>query len=241
MWCTFDEPDPSRGRLSHTERCSAFLTKEDPVSLTLTHARKGALVGAVAAIALGASAGGAQAASKTLTYNAQFPLVGSQPVTATTTGTIPAVVKAGKPIAPLTVKTKLAFGGDTPAFFALIGASSVEGAANVAYKVSGPGVDLTMAVPQTISSTTLPAYPGAVTLNATGQTPTLTFPKGRYTVSQVGVGLNLLAREATGTPIADIPPAVGGVDSDGDPNTFDVALSLNPTTQNTVLGTFVAR
>ncbi len=195
----------------------------------------GASVLAVAA--LSAAGAPAQAADATYSYACTYPLIGTQPLKIAINASIPQNWSAGQKTDAFAIKAVATPGGDTANGLGLVLAKSLEGSASASAVISAPGLvsgGLKLKVPIAIEKYTVPAS-GALVLNATGSTPPILF--NQPGVAQINLGdlrLNLTARDASGAAI-QLPPI--GTDSDGDPNTFDVNCSLNPTSQSSLLST----
>jgi len=210
-------------------------SKEESMSLTSRKARLFTATGLAALSAAGASATGAQAASKTLTFSCNYPIVGAQPLSVAIDAALPSSVPSGTPTDQYDVTAVATAGGDTALGLDTVGATSIEGTATAAATVKAPGGDQSVSVPVTIAPYSVPAGATDLTLNASGKTPALTLPSpGSASVTVDALSLNLTAKHADGSPVV-----LGSAsDSDGDPNTFDVTCTLSPDTQDTTLGTF---
>lgn len=196
--------------------------------------RKLAVAGVAALAVFGASATGAQAATKTLTYSCEYPLIGAQPLSIAIDAAIPDTVAANTPTAAFPVTAVATAGGDTYDGLNIIKAQTIEGTATAGATVKAPGGDIAVSVPTTIEPYTRPATAGDLTLNASGSTPVLEFPTaGTAPITVDSLNLNLRAKKADGSPV--ILPT--DADSDGDPETFDVPCTLDPATQDTTLTT----
>ncbi|MEN0015692.1 MAG: DUF6801 domain-containing protein [Solirubrobacteraceae bacterium] len=205
------------------------------MSLTSRQARLLTVAGIAAAGLSGVAATGAQAASKTLTYSCTYPLIGAQPLSVAIDAALPSSVPSGSATPQYDVTATATAGADTKSGLDLIGAKSISGTAKAGATVSGVGAAQSVSVPVTVTPYTVDPSATDLVLTATGKTPSLTFPSsGTATVKVDTLALNLTAKDADGTPIA-----LGTTsDSDGDANTFDVPCTLDPTTQDTTLGTF---
>lgn len=204
------------------------------MSLTSRKARALTVAGIAAVGFAGASASGAQAASKTLTYSCTYPLIGAQPLSVDIDAALPDTLPAGTPSDSYAVTAKATAGGQTAQGLGLVGAKSVEGTATAGATVHGPGGDQPVTVPTTLDPYTPPDGATELTLTASGQTPSITVPEaGTATITVDSLNLNLTAKDADGKPIV-----LGTADdSDADPNTFDVDCTLDPADQDTTLAT----
>ncbi|MFA9269890.1 MAG: fibronectin type III domain-containing protein [Baekduiaceae bacterium] len=116
----------------------------------------------------------------------------------------------------------------------LIGANKISGSSKASSTVTAPNFTLPVQVPIAIPELTKPAAPPLKFENLKGETPSLTFSQtGIVNITVDKLDLNITAKRADGSFIV-LPPVVP-VDSDGNPNTFDVPCVLNPADQNKTL------
>ncbi|MEN0014292.1 MAG: DUF6801 domain-containing protein, partial [Solirubrobacteraceae bacterium] len=180
--------------------------------------------------------------AKTLNYSCLYPyLLDPQPLQVDIDAVIPDSVQVGVPTGQFTINVKATAGGDTSSAIGLISASSISGTSSAVSTVYAPGITSTgklaikvpITVPQQKVTTT-----GDITLNATGKTPSLTFPQaGSLKITVDSIKLLLKAQDASGTDIPNIDNPDGVPPSDSDPLTFDVSCTLAATTppQDTTL------
>lgn len=198
----------------------------------LRETRRMALAAVGTAVALGALATSAQAATTTATYTCRYPLLGFQPVTAIVEANLPETAEVGVPTAPIDVTTTLLLGGDTAIGFSLFEPATIEGTINTGLSIGPVSVNVVAPVP--VGG--IEPDPGPVNLSGVGQIPAIEFSEaGPVAVALTNVSMNLTARDAAGEPIP-LPPVRDVVQSDDDPNTFDVRCVLAPEGQNTSLG-----
>ncbi len=180
-------------------------------------------LGTLAATA--ALASSAQAVTLKQEYSCEYPLIGVRGLTVEIDAAIPAEWPKGKPTDKFTINAKASTDLATYDGLNLISAQSFGGTSigNAVVTLPG-GFNLPVAVPLNVPETQKPATRGPIVLNVNGETPELTFPTvGDGVIKLSSISLNLTAKKADGTLI-QLPPV--GEDSDGDPNTFDVACTL---------------
>ncbi len=198
-----------------------------------------ALAGATAAIALGSLASSAAAASNTTTHAAKWPLFGTQPATLDVSADFPASVQAGTPIDPTPITSKVTFAPIISQGLDLIdGGATIEGELRTKLAVTTPGGStVTVSVPSTIAPINIAApAPDPLVFETTNATPSLVIEEpGTATVNVLSFSANLTIRDPNGDVI-QIPNPSSVIDSDGNPETFDVVSTLAPATgQNTQL------
>ncbi|MEC3982462.1 DUF6801 domain-containing protein [Amycolatopsis sp. H20-H5] len=152
-----------------------------------------------------AAAGGAQTAgavAKNLTFSCEFPLIGSNQVTAAVAATFPDSVATGSPISVTDFSVGVNLNEDIVSALQLIGAATVEGSAaanvDVNYNDTELGVTLNgLAFP----STPVPAS-GGMAITITGPVPGLTVKKPGTVKFAVGSAFTgkITPRQADGTP-----------------------------------------
>jgi len=181
----------------------------------------GGVVAALAALALFLfGSGNALAADKALTFSGEFPLIGKQQVSTVVHVDIPATATPGQ-----TVSVPFSIDVDSGAAAAdglrLVGATKISGsikAASVVTLSDGQSVSIPVELP--IAETPVPAT-GPLTFTAEGSVD-FTVPTG------------VAAGDAT---VSVDPAAVSHIVTDSSLGEFDVNLSLDPTDQDTTLGT----
>lgn len=183
--------------------------------------RRLALAAMTAATLLGGLTSSAQAASATLNFDCDYPLIGLQPATATiTTAFVPDSVVAGVPTAPFVVFSNISLGGNASEALDLVAAVSVEAEVTTKLQI---GKASAKAVGPT-GTVAAPLAPAPILLEAPQQTAPVTVKQpGKAAVTVTGLSLNATARSADGARI-ELP--ANGVDSDGDAGTFDVNCTL---------------
>ncbi|MDQ8045701.1 MAG: DUF6801 domain-containing protein [Solirubrobacteraceae bacterium] len=194
-----------------------------------------AAAGVLAAAALGTAAS-AQAADLTLNYACTYPLIGAQPLSIAINATIPSSVPAGSGSGVFDIKATATASGNTPSGINILGAKTLEGTATAKATFTIPGSNVpALTVPITIPQQSVGGS-GNIVINATGSTPSVKLPNpGTAKVTVDSLSLNLIARDAAGKAIPVQKP--GAADSDGNPDTFDVTCTLNPSGQSTTLAT----
>jgi hypothetical protein len=206
------------------------------VSLKSHEARKLAFASFAALAALGAGASTAQAATLSLDYTCEYPLIGVRALHVDIDATIPQSVKAKTPTPAFDIKVNATASVETWDALQLIGVKGIEGKAAAVANLSLPGgFDYPVNVPITVNPYQVSATRGPLLLTAQGVTPPLTLPTpGTAPINVNSIALNLVARKANGD-IMNLPPV--NEDSDGIPGTFDVACELDPASQSTLLTT----
>ncbi len=195
------------------------------MSLRSLGVRRLAVAGLGTLAASAAMASSAHAVTLTQEYSCEYPLIGVRGLTVEIDAAIPATWPKGKPTDKFTINAKASTDLATYDGLNLISAQSFGGSSvgNAVVTLPG-GFNLPVAVPLNVPETQKPATRGPIVLNVNGETPELTFPTaGNGVIKLSSINLNLTAKKADGS-IIQLPPV--GVDSDGDPNTFDVACTL---------------
>ncbi|OLR92698.1 DUF6801 domain-containing protein [Actinokineospora bangkokensis] len=180
----------------------------------------GGIVAVLTALALTLLGGNAFAVDKTLTFSGSFPLIGTQTVTTVTHVNIPTSTKRGTTVTvPFSIDVDA---GQTAADgLRLVGAKSFSGTitASTSVKASN-GTVYKVPVSLPIASTAVPAT-GPLKFTASGS-----------------VAFAVPATAATGTATVSVDPTASSrIVTTSALGTFDVALTLSPASQNTVLGT----
>ncbi|MDQ8046591.1 MAG: hypothetical protein REI11_18445, partial [Patulibacter sp.] len=205
------------------------------MSLKSHEVRKLAAAGTLALAMLG-SASTAQAGDLTLNESCTYPLIGAQPLSFAVNATIPDSIAQGSASGQFLIKATATASGNTPSGLNILGAKTIEGTASASAQMSGAS-NLALNVPITIPKQSIPGTNANVTILANGQLPNLSFPNtGQVQIAVNKLSLNMTARDANGNAIPLQQP--GATDSDGNPDTFDVACTPNPSNQNNVLKTF---
>lgn len=204
-------------------------------------ARRLAVAGSAALVALGAATAPAQAASLKLDYQCKYPLIGVQPLTIDIDSTLPSnwVSGASPQFAISAVATA---GGSTGGAIKALGAQTLEGTASAFATYTVPGAaPLPLDIPIDIAKWTRPSsVPSPLVLAAYGKTPALSLTKvGTATATVDELSLNLRARDRNGASL-ELAPVTTDLDgkaitpADSDPGTFDVPCKVKPG-QNTTL------
>ncbi len=208
------------------------------MSLMSLGARKTLAAAGVTALAAMAAAAPANAAQLTQTYKCTYPLIGERGLTVNIDAAIPATWETGTPTPPFAISASAEADLGTYQGLDLIGANKISGTSKATSTVTAPNFTLPVQVPIAIPEVTKPAAPPLRFEGLTGETPSLTFTQaGNVGITVDKLDLNIAAKRADGSAIV-LPPVVP-VDSDGDPNTFDVPCVLDPAGQNKTLQTVV--
>ncbi len=208
------------------------------MSLMSLGARKTLAAAGVTALAAMAAAAPANAATLTQTYKCTYPLIGERGLTVNIDAAIPATWQTGTPTPPFAISASAEADLGTYQGLDLIGANKISGTSKASSTVTAPNFTLPVQVPIAIPEVTKPAAPPLRFEGLTGETPSLTFTQaGNVGITVDKLDLNIRAKRADGSAIV-LPPVVP-VDSDGDPNTFDVPCVLDPAGQNKTLQTVV--
>ncbi|HET9143028.1 fibronectin type III domain-containing protein, partial [Actinophytocola sp.] len=168
--------------------------------------------GAVA-VGLVLSAGSSTAEPRELTmqFDCTFPLIGVQRVTVTISADIPATIPVNTPSEPFVVNARADAGVNATAGLVLVGATTIEGFSDAGSRVTAPGIDLPITVPAQIPVQPVPPQGQPLILNASGTSPSVTFPQaGTARISVETLGLRALhPRNAqggdTGLGVFDAP------------------------------------
>ncbi|MBJ7519354.1 MAG: fibronectin type III domain-containing protein [Solirubrobacteraceae bacterium] len=188
----------------------------------------------ITALAACAAAAPAHAAQLTQTYQCTYPLMGETGLTATFDAAIPD--QSDPTSFAITANAEMQ-DPDAYEVLDLIGVSKISGLARVTSTVIAPNFTLPVQFWMTIPEVTMPAAPPLRFEGLTGKTPPLTFPQaGQVKITVDKLDLNVAAVRADGSPIV-LPPVVP-VDSDGNPDTFDVPCVLDPPGQYRTLPPF---
>ncbi|UUY04528.1 fibronectin type III domain-containing protein [Svornostia abyssi] len=181
-----------------------------------------------------AAAAPANAAQLTQTYKCTYPLIGERGLTVNIDAAIPATWQTGTPTPPFAISASAEADLGTYQGLDLIGANKISGTSKASSTVTAPNFTLPVQVPIAIPEVTKPAAPPLKFEGLTGETPSLTFTQtGVVNITVDKLDLNIAAKRADGSAIV-LPPVVP-VDSDGNPNTFDVPCVLDPAGQNKTL------
>ena len=204
------------------------------MSLRSFGARKVLAAAGIAALAAAAAAAPANAAQLTQTYKCTYPLIGERGLTVNIDAAIPAEWEKNKPTPPFAISASAEADLGTYQGLDLIGANKISGTSKATSTVTAPNFTLPVQVPIAIPEVTKPAAPPLKFEGLTGETPSLTFTQtGVVNITVDRLDLNITAKRADGSFIV-LPPVVP-VDSDNNPNTFDVPCVLNPADQNKTL------
>ncbi len=190
----------------------------------------------ITALAAMAAAAPANAAQLTQTYKCTYPLIGERGLTVNIDAAIPAEWPKGQLTPPFAISASAEADLGTYQGLDLIGANKISGTSKASSTVTAPNFTLPVQVPIAIPEVTKPAAPPLKFEGLTGETPSLTFTQaGNVGITVDKLDLNITAKRADGSFIV-LPPVVP-VDSDGNPNTFDVPCVLDPAGQNKTLQT----
>ena len=196
--------------------------------------RKVLAAAGIAAMAAAAAAAPANAAQLTQTYECTYPLIGKRALTVNIDAAIPGEWQKGIPTEKFAISATAEADLGTYQGLDLIGANKISGMSKATSTVTAPDFTLPVVVPIAIPEVTKPAAPPLRFEGLTGETPELTFTQtGVVNITVDKLDLNIAAVRADGSAIV-LPPVVP-VDSDGNPNTFDVPCVLNPADQNKTL------
>lgn len=197
-------------------------------------ARRVAVAGGAALVALSAATSPAQAAQLKLDYQCKYPLIGVQPLSIAIDSNLPASWESGR-VPAISISVTATAGGNTAKAIKTIGAQTIEGTASAPATVTSPGLSpLPVKVPITIAKWTRPAaVPDPLVLAASGQGPRIALDQaGTAKVTVDSLSLNLKATDKNGNAL-QLAPVTTDVDgqpitpADSDPGTFDVPCKLN--------------
>ena len=166
-------------------------------------------------------------------YSCRFPLIGEQPMSLTFDVDAPETWTAGEPFPTIAVRAEATFDGRVADSLELLGAADIQGSAamSATFRAPGLGGGLPVTIPLIVAKADHTRPAGKLVLLLEGSTPGLTFPQpGTGTLDVGRVTFNLRAVRPDGTPVV-LPPVVP-VDSDGDPDTFD--MPCDPTSPATL-------
>ncbi|SDI46988.1 hypothetical protein SAMN05192558_104325 [Actinokineospora alba] len=155
-------------------------------------------------VGLVVGAGSSSAVPVTLTqnYDCVFPLIDNQPIKIVVSSEIPATVALGEPTGAFKIKALSMVGADAAAGLGLVGARSIEGTAVSVAEIDSPELKATVTVPVGIAKQPVPRPATDFTIEAIGETPSLSFTKpGTATVSVNDIAITMIARKLDGTPI----------------------------------------
>ncbi len=185
---------------------------------------------AIAAVALSAMSGIAQAdpVSLTLQYGCPFPLIGSQPISADISSDMPASIAVGQPTGAFELSALTTVNENSRTGLKLVGSQTIGGTANASSNIALPGINLPLTVPLTIEQTPIPGTPGDFTVLAEGSTPSLTFTEANVGEAVITVGNLVLEMVALLADGSQAPAPIGQFTS---PCTLTAG-------QNTVLHSF---
>ncbi len=205
------------------------------------------ILGMVAAVALVGSVGGfgagpaaADSAPLMLRYTCSFPLIGSQPMTASIVWNASDTHVVGQATPRLPVNASATIGLTVRQGLNLVGATSVEGTADATAVVVAPQGDISVTEPLNVPVTGVPTS-GSLTVRASGTMPSLVFSRpGNAKITVGGLTLHFTPRDGSGgtTVVGEVNapctlnpgqndvlasfqilPAVGGPTASGMPGT----------------------
>jgi hypothetical protein len=186
-------------------------------------ATAGAVGLAAVALVAGAQTSSADPVSLTLNYHCTYPLVGSQSLKVVINTDLPKTIATGQATGAFNIKAISTINADTVSGLNLIGAKTIEGQAIAKAAVAAPGINLPVSVTNTVEKTDIPAS-GEFSVNASGQTPSLTFDKpGEAKITVGDIELKVTPRKADGS--------VTGITPDG---TIDAPCTQDPGQNNTL-------
>ncbi|HEU5471410.1 MAG TPA: fibronectin type III domain-containing protein [Actinophytocola sp.] len=131
----------------------------------------------VAGLLVSAGNSSAEPRELTLRFNCSFPLIGNQDVTVTISADIPATIPVNTPSDPFAINAVANAGVNATAGLVLVGATTIEGFSDAGSRITAPGIDLPLTVPAQIPVQPVPAQGQPLILNATGTSPSVTFPQ----------------------------------------------------------------
>lgn len=139
--------------------------------------------------------------SLTANYTCNFPLLGPQPMKLTISSDIPATVPVGAPTGAFPIRAVAEVSAESTRGLRALEGTSLDGSSEADATISLPGgVKLPLKVPVAIEGRDIPES-GAFSVNALGETPSLSFPQAGAAVIDVGdVLLTLTPKLADGTP-----------------------------------------
>ncbi len=174
-----------------------------------------------------------------LTVMCEVPLIGAHPVSVSIDATFPSIVHAGTLSGKFAVTSVVVLGGSIPTWFDVVGATSLEGMGLPAWRLNATGLSFRMNVPFKFVKRELPSPSvDPLTLIGLNNMPALMFRQpGPGTIVVESLSLNLRLKDPSGAAI-ELPPVDGVIDSDEDPNTFDMPCTFAPADQNRTLVAF---
>jgi hypothetical protein len=183
------------------------------VNLNNKGIRKGLILSAATGLAIGAAgvagvgaasaATGVQAAAtKSLTYNCNYPLIGSRQVKIDIDTNVPSKLGVGQYTNDIQIKFKATLGADTTDGLKAIGGSTIVGGAAAKAAVQGPGQNITVNVNNAFGETKIPDS-GAFTLDGYGEAPAVGFDQaGHVTAALTAMEFTVLVKKGDGSPAA---------------------------------------
>ncbi|MCX2968345.1 MULTISPECIES: DUF6801 domain-containing protein [Streptomyces] len=162
-----------------------------------------------AAVAAAVAAGGligvattgsasADPVSLTLQYQCPFPLIGQQTLSVEINTDMPSAIAVGEPTGAFVIDTVSTVPETATQGLNLVGATTLEGSGVASSEVDTPEATLPVSVPVELEKTDVPAS-GSFTINAGGETPSLTFSQpGTATITVNDLLLTLTPRNAAG-------------------------------------------
>jgi chitodextrinase len=147
----------------------------------------------------------------TMQFDCTFPLIGVQRVSVTISADIPATIPVNTPSDPFVINAVANAGVNATAGLVLVGSTTIEGFSDAGSRITAPGIDLPLTVPAQIPVQPVPPQGQPLILNATGTSPSVTFPQaGVARISVETLGLRALhPRNAqggdTGLGVFDAP------------------------------------
>ncbi|WP_329219446.1 hypothetical protein OG352_23155 [Streptomyces sp. NBC_01485] len=155
-----------------------------------------ALVGLVTVFGAGFAV--ADPAPRSLHYTCPFPLIGDQPMTASVVWNASDTHVVGRATPGLPINTKATVGADVTRSLRFVGATTVEGTADVHAVVAAPEGDIPVTMTLRVAKTAVPES-GPLTVPASGTIPSLVFHRPGPAKIVVGaIDLHLTPRDGNG-------------------------------------------
>ncbi|MCG8394457.1 MAG: hypothetical protein MI745_15370 [Pseudomonadales bacterium] len=126
-----------------------------------------------------------------LDYRCVFPLIEEQPLSVEITSDMPATIPPGQSTGAFDIDATAQVSAEAWNGLSFVGTHELVGEVVAQSSISGPGVDLPLTLPMVIADRVLPENMGSFTVDASGQTPPLTFTANNLGKVDIRVG-NLL-------------------------------------------------
>lgn len=189
------------------------------------HAAAAVVLGVLAAVCAAVPSYGA---TLTQTFSCTYPLTDAQSVTVDFAAEEPNWTP-GAPVAPIDITAKVRLDGVSDGLD-VIDASTLEVSGTATGRVVTGDTTVPITVPLAFPSVSVPGPLDPVLLEGGGATPSITVATDSFRLLIDGIALNVRVKDADGSAI--VLPPVTPVDSDGDPETFDVPCNLDPAGQD---------